>query len=307
MNVGIDKVFNFDGAFDRVPVSADSSPQTVFSFGYSLTGQRRIRNPGPQSDALIFAPSASWVISEQWNASLAAPITRRWFNGASRDLTVDPVGVLEYIIPANWVGGPRGTAILGNPSVDFLVFHERNWSTDSSSNMASGSSALSSRQDGAFRSGSKIMDGKGSRVVRRVLPFLLVAAYTPLVSISPLQAAGPTTAAAAASPGDGVWSVQGRAIPGRRQCGDWLVRLTNRQGQLSGVVSLARASVPIQDLTLLPDGSFSGTTRPGMVGTSHARAYKVSGRFSGDAVNLTLQDNLCPPRRGAATRQGGGG
>ena len=152
------------------------------------------------------------------------------------------------------------------------------------------------------------MDRKGSTVLRRVLPFLLIsAAYTPLVSISPLQAAEPTTAAAAASLGNGIWSVQGRAIPGRRQCGDWLVRLTNQQGQLSGVVSLARASVPIQDLTLLPDGSFSGTTRAGMVGTSHARAYKVTGRFSGDAVSLTLRDNLCPPRQGKAMRQGGGG
>ena len=129
LNVGIDKTFNFDGAFNRVTASSDSSSQTVFSFGYSLTGQRRIRNPAPQSDALIFAPSASWVISEQWNASLAAPITRRWFNGGSRDLTVEPVGVLEYIIPANWMGGARGAAIFGNPSIDFLVFHEKNGST----------------------------------------------------------------------------------------------------------------------------------------------------------------------------------
>lgn len=130
LNLGFDKVFNFDGAFNRVPASADSSSQTVFSFGYSLTGQRRIRNPGSQSDAVIFAPSASWVISEQWNASLAAPITRRWFNRASRDLTMEPVGVLEYIIPPNWLGGPGGAASFGNPSVDFLVFHERNWSSE---------------------------------------------------------------------------------------------------------------------------------------------------------------------------------
>jgi hypothetical protein len=40
--------------------------------------------------------------------------------------------VLEYIILANWVGGPHGAAIFGNPSVDFIVFHERNWSTASS-------------------------------------------------------------------------------------------------------------------------------------------------------------------------------
>jgi len=26
-------------------------------------------------------------------------------------VTVEPIGVLEYIIPANWIGGPRGAAI----------------------------------------------------------------------------------------------------------------------------------------------------------------------------------------------------
>jgi hypothetical protein len=132
LNLGFDKVFNFDGSFDRVPISADSSSQTVWSFGYSLTGQRRIRDVAPQSAALIFAPSASWVISKQWNASLSAPLTRRWFNGASRDLTFEPVGVLEYVVPSSWLGGSHHSAMLGNPAVDFLVLHERNWSTESS-------------------------------------------------------------------------------------------------------------------------------------------------------------------------------
>jgi hypothetical protein len=132
LNLGFDKTFNFDGTFNRVPASSNSSPDTVWSFGYSITAQRRVRDVAPQSNALIFAPSASWVISPEWNASLSMALTRRWFNGASRDFTVDPIGVLEYIIPANWVGGPRGAAMFGNPSVDFLVFHERNWSTDGS-------------------------------------------------------------------------------------------------------------------------------------------------------------------------------
>jgi hypothetical protein len=132
LNLGFDKTFNFDSTFNRVPISSDSSSETVWSFGYSITGQRRIRNPAPQSTALIFAPSASWAISPEWNASLSLPLTRRWFNGASRDFTVEPIGILEYIIPNSWVGGPHGAAIFGNPSVDFLVFHERNWSTASS-------------------------------------------------------------------------------------------------------------------------------------------------------------------------------
>lgn len=132
LNFGFDKTFNFDGSFSRLSASANSSSDAVWSFGYSITGQRRIRDVFPQSWAIIFAPSASWVISPEWNASLSASLTRRWFNGASRDFTVDPIGVLEYIIPTNWIGGPRRAAIFGNPSVDFLVFHERNWSTASS-------------------------------------------------------------------------------------------------------------------------------------------------------------------------------
>ena len=55
----------------------------------------------PQSWALRVAPSAAWVISPDWNASLALPLTRRWFNGSSRDLTLEPIGVLEYIIPVD--------------------------------------------------------------------------------------------------------------------------------------------------------------------------------------------------------------
>jgi hypothetical protein len=151
------------------------------------------------------------------------------------------------------------------------------------------------------------MDRKSPPVLRQLLPFLLIAVCAPLVALSPLPVVEQTIAAPASQLADGIWSVQGRAIQGRRQCGDWLVRLTNRQGQLSGVLSLARGSVPIQNLALQPDGSFSGNTLAGMIGTTHARAYKITGEFSGETVNLTLQDNLCPARHGAAARQAGGG
>jgi hypothetical protein len=102
---------------------------------------------------------------------------------------------------------------------------------------------------------------------------------------------------------DGIWTVQGRAIQGTRRCGDWLVRLINRQGRLSGVVSLARSSVPIQNLVLQTGGSFTGTTRAGLTGSRHTRAYQVTGQFSGDTVRLTLEDDMCPPRHGEATRR----
>jgi hypothetical protein len=139
------------------------------------------------------------------------------------------------------------------------------------------------------------------------LRFLFAAVCLSVLVVSPLLAVEPATTGSATQLPDGVWTVQGRAIQGTRRCGDWLVRLTNRQGQLSGVVSLARSSVPLQNLALQPNGSFSGTTRAGLTGSRHTRAYKVTGEFSGDTVSLTLEDNMCPPRRGTAIRQAGSG
>jgi hypothetical protein len=132
LNLGIDKVFRFDGAFNRIPAASNSSSPAVWSFGFAIGGQRRFRDPPPQSSALLFNPSASYVISEQWNASLSMPITRRWFdtiNGVSqRNLTVEPTGVVEYVIPGDWLGGSDAARMLGNPAVDFLAGVERNWS-----------------------------------------------------------------------------------------------------------------------------------------------------------------------------------
>lgn len=135
----------------------------------------------------------------------------------------------------------------------------------------------------------------------KLLPAFVLTICAFLASVS-MAAGAPPAAVAANHLADGIWTVEGRAISGRR-CGDWLVRLTNAQGRLSGVVSLARSTVPLQNLALSPDGSFSGTTRAGVVGTRHVRGYRVTGRFSGDRVNLTLEDHICPPRRGAALRQ----
>lgn len=129
----------------------------------------------------------------------------------------------------------------------------------------------------------------------------LAAALSALLAISVARA----QSAARVTPGmlpDGAWTVEGREIPGTR-CGHWLVRLTSRQGRLSGVVSLARGSVPIQNPTVMADGSFSGTTQAGVVGARFARAYRVSGRFFRDSVSLTLENDICPARHGTAARQ----
>jgi len=94
--------------------------------------QRRFRSPAPQSYALFGAPSASYVISEQWNASVSMPITGRWFDTTDginqRNLTIEPAGVVEYVIPSTWLGGADSARLLGNPAIDFFAMTERNWS-----------------------------------------------------------------------------------------------------------------------------------------------------------------------------------
>jgi hypothetical protein len=132
INFGINKVFNFDGAFNRVPAASNTSSATVWSFGLTIGAQQRFRDPRPQSHAFIFTPSVSYVISEQWNASFEMPIERRWFetlDGVSqRDLLWIPTGIVEYVIPADWLGGPEAARWRGNPAIDFVAGVERNWS-----------------------------------------------------------------------------------------------------------------------------------------------------------------------------------
>jgi hypothetical protein len=67
-------------------------------------GTAALPRPAPSVYAFFFNPSVSYVISEQWNASFSMPTTRRWFdtiNGVTqRNLTWEPTGVVEYVIPA---------------------------------------------------------------------------------------------------------------------------------------------------------------------------------------------------------------
>jgi hypothetical protein len=141
------------------------------------------------------------------------------------------------------------------------------------------------------------MDRKGRIVFRGSLRFLFIATCVSAATVSPVRA----------QLADGIWTVQGPAIHGTRRCGDWLVRLTSAQGQLSGVVSHARSTVPIENLVLMPDGSFSGTTRASLSGSRRAPPSKVTGRFSGDTVSLTFDSERCPPRHGTATRHASSG
>jgi hypothetical protein len=151
------------------------------------------------------------------------------------------------------------------------------------------------------------MDRRGRIVFRGSLCLLFIAVCLSVVAVWPVRAVESVTTAQAMQLADGTWTVQGTRVPGSRRCGEWLVRLTNARGQLSGAVSHARATVPIQDLVLMPDGSFSGTTRASMSGSRRAPPSKVTGRFSGNTVSLTFDSERCPPRHGTATRSAAGG
>ena len=166
------------------------------------------------------------------------------------------------------------------------------------------------------------MDQKGRTGFRESLPLLLIAACVsmqsacqypgatppPSAAVSPLPAVAPAAAAPAIQLADGTWRVQGTRVPGSRRCGEWLVRLTNAGGQLSGTVSHARnTAVPIQNLVLMPDGSFSGSTPASMSGSRRAPPATITGQFSGDTVNVTFDSERCAPRQGTATRRALGG
>ena len=162
------------------------------------------------------------------------------------------------------------------------------------------------------------MDRRGLAVFRNSF-LVLVAACVSVQSACQYPAATPP-APAAVSPmpaadsapaiqlADGTWRVQGTRVPGSRFCGEWLVRLTSAGGQLSGTLSHARnTAIPIQNLELMPDGSFSGSTPASMSGSRRAPPATVTGQFSGDTVNLTFDSERCAPRQGTATRRALGG
>jgi len=136
LNLGVNKAFNFDADFQRVPVSDNSSAATAWSFGYTAIVQRRFREPSPASTALAFIPSVSHRLSENWSCALAFDLEQRWFDttdGVSQnEFLFEPVGAVEYGIPDRFLGGPDTARWLGHPTVNFFGGVENVWSNVSS-------------------------------------------------------------------------------------------------------------------------------------------------------------------------------
>ena len=132
VNVGVNKVFNFDGAFNRVAPAGDTFEATAWSFGITAAMQRRFRDPTPGSWAAFLVPSATYKISPSWNVSVGALLERRAFEAvagiAQEDWLVEPIATLEFIVPASWFGSASTAAAVGRPALDFQVAYEKNWS-----------------------------------------------------------------------------------------------------------------------------------------------------------------------------------
>ena len=133
-NFGFNKRFNLDGGFQPILPAGDTGAATVWAFGLTAFGQVREREPRLSSDAVFVIPSISYVISSEWNASLAIEFLGRWyqrnaFGAANHDYEAMPIATLEYVVPAAVFGGEANAKLFGRPALDLQGSHLYVWST----------------------------------------------------------------------------------------------------------------------------------------------------------------------------------
>ena len=132
LNLGVNKTYNFDAGFKRVPFSANTFSDTVWSLGVTAFAQRRFRDPDPSSWAFFLIPSATYVINEQWNVSLGAELMFRTFDPylgfTENEWFLEPIATLEFVLPSAWFGSDRNATLFGRPAIDLQMAYERNWS-----------------------------------------------------------------------------------------------------------------------------------------------------------------------------------
>lgn len=91
-----------------------------------------------KSDAPIFHATrpdiaVSYSISKNWNASFAVEFIGRWFDRNSfgfftNAYEIQPIATVEYVVPAEWLGGERNAALLGRPALDLQSSYLKTWS-----------------------------------------------------------------------------------------------------------------------------------------------------------------------------------
>jgi hypothetical protein len=132
LNLGVNKTFNFDGSFRRVPFSPNTLADTIWSFGVTTFAQRRFRDPEPSSWAFFLIPSVTYVITQQWNVSFGAELMFRTFDPylgfIENEWFLEPIATLEFVLPSAWFGSDRNATLFGRPAIDLQMAYERNWS-----------------------------------------------------------------------------------------------------------------------------------------------------------------------------------
>lgn len=118
LSFGVNKTFNYDANFRRVAFAANTLAETTWSFGVTALIQRRFSSPAPSSWAFFVVPSATYVISDQWNLSLGLEFMRRAFDAhpagfAEEDWLLQPIATLEFVLPSSWFGSDRNAALIG--------------------------------------------------------------------------------------------------------------------------------------------------------------------------------------------------
>ena len=128
LNLGFNKTFNVDAAWQRIPPAGNTRAQTVWSFGLTVFAQRRFRDPAPSSSALYLIPSVSYVFTEQWSFNFGVETIWRRFDrnvGFRReDWLVEPIATLEFALPAAWLGAEDVARLMGRPALDFQASYE---------------------------------------------------------------------------------------------------------------------------------------------------------------------------------------
>jgi hypothetical protein len=133
---GAAKAWKWDAALRRVPPGPDTEAAAIWTFALNGAAQRRERDGGPASAALLLNPSVTWTLSAAWNASLEVEVTRRWydrFEGHHRsDWLAVPVLTVEFTLPEGWLPPQEsrlGRAV-GAPALDLQIFLTRQTSTE---------------------------------------------------------------------------------------------------------------------------------------------------------------------------------
>jgi hypothetical protein len=138
LNFGVNKTFNFDANFRRIAFSGNTFSETVWSFGMTAAIQKRFRDPAPGSWAAYVVPSATYMISPNWNLSAGILAERRAFDSyygfSQEDWLLEPIVTLEFVLPEAWFGSATTATWLGRPAIDFQVAYEKNWSNLPSAN-----------------------------------------------------------------------------------------------------------------------------------------------------------------------------